>query len=384
MMICLFVAGCEKYDSQQSGLETVTKKQLSSDEIILKENLQQAAVILNDVIQESDVMDEMMLISQEERSVNSLSFKDLFEESKGIGESFKTLRERFLDKCSSYESKGGEANLADYLKDKGCYIYCPYPLSFYPKGTNSFTVAAHPVDNDIEGHGLRYEGKKVIEVTVNEKYADKFPVLLIMPKDEGQDELINYNKQVEDALKGDPVYEVRIGKIRCADYCGGLFEGALELRIVRGYPEYNLTSGAVTGSFANVTPISYPRDYAKAAINNWTVHSNGGWYSAYLIWDSNWRTSKIQQCILVYEYDHVKESTVSATVGYKKDNLSQSTTVSLKVTYSGDFLGLSEWDRDWFFATNKNPGPYDEVKDGWTVRKTCPSLKLTTPVTIFY
>ena len=65
-----------------------------------------------------------------------------------------------------------------------CYIYCPYPTSFYPKGTNSFTVAAHPIDNDVENTGYRFEGKRMKEVKVNEEYADKYMVLLIMPKDE--------------------------------------------------------------------------------------------------------------------------------------------------------------------------------------------------------
>ena len=248
LAICLLIAGCEKYDSPKSGEVTVPKKQLTESETILKENLQQAAEILADVIQESDVIGEMPLISEEGRSFNTLSFRDLIEEAKGAGESFKALKERFLSKCSSAGSKGGASDLANFLCDKGCYIYCPYPLSFYPKGTNSFTVAAHPVDNDIAGRGFRFEGKKKIEVTVNEEYADKYPVILVMPKDEGQNEQINYSKEVESLLKGDPIYEVRLGKIRCADFCGGLFEGELELRVGRGSPDYNMTTGAVSGS----------------------------------------------------------------------------------------------------------------------------------------
>jgi hypothetical protein len=51
----------------------------------------------------------------------------------------------------------------------------------------------------------------------------------------------------------------------------------------------------------------------------------------------------------------------------------------MKATYSGDFLGLSEWDRDWFYVTNTNPSSGDDVKDGWTVRNTCKEFKLTTP-----
>jgi hypothetical protein len=222
------------------------------------------------------------------------------------------------------------------------------------------------------------------EVTVNEEYADKYQVILIMPKDEDNDDLKGLATDDPVGSKGDPVYEVRVGKVRCADFCGGIFEGELELRITRGYPEYNLSTGGITGTFSTAIPVKYPRDYAKAAINNWTVHSEGGWYSVFIPWDSNWKTTKTQQCILVYEYDSVKESTASATVGYKPDNVSTALTVTAKTTYCGDFLGINEWDRDWFFATNTNPGPYDEVKDGLTVRKTCGEFKLTTPLRTIY
>ena len=88
---------------------------------------------------------------------------------------------------------------------------------------------------------------------------------------------------------------------------------------------------------------------------------------------------KAQQCILVYEYDKVKEVTISATVGYEPDDLTRTVTGKLKTTYSGDFLGLIEWDRDCVFATNSTYRAGDEMKDGWVVRKTCPVLKLTTP-----
>jgi hypothetical protein len=205
-----------------------------------------------------------------------------------------------------------------------------------------------------------------------------------MPKDEDREDLWKAYTDSQADAKGDPIYVVKIGKVWCADYCGGLFEGELELEITRGYPDYNLTTGAVSGKMSTVIPVDYPRSYAKAAINGWTVHSNGGWYSELTNWDTNWRPEKVQQCILVYEYDKVKESSISTNVGYKKDNVSPTLTATFKMTYSGDFLGLAEWDRAWFMRTNSNPEPGDDVKDGWTVRKTCSKLKLTTPLSILY
>jgi hypothetical protein len=380
--VCMFVAACEKNDNLPADQTPVSKRMLSGPEAILKANLDQTAKIVADIIQDDAVLSELTQLSDENREFFSLSFRDLLDESKSVSSSFSNLRNRFLAECSSGAKGNDLGNLADYLTKNDCYLYCPYPSSFYPRGTNSYTVAAHPIDNDIENKGYRYEGKKKIEVMVNEKYADKYMVLLIMPKDGDKED--GLATVVPEPSKGDPVYEVRIGKVRCADYCGGLFEGTLELRISRGYPTFDSSTEGTKGTFAGVIPIDYPRDYAKAAINGWTVHSEGGWLTQNIIWDSNWKPAKAQQCILVYEFDKQKEVSVSATVGYKPDNTTGTITATAKTTYSGDFLGLSEWDRDWFYATNTNPSSYDEVKDGLTVRKTCAAFKLTTPARTIY
>jgi hypothetical protein len=381
--ICLLVAGCDKYDSGPADQGQTGKRLLTGSEIILKQNLDQAAKIVADVIQEEAVMNELTLLSEEGREFYSLPFKDLLDESKSAGSSFRNLREGFLNGCNAGDSKGGWGELASYLAKNDCYIYCPYPSSFYPKGTSSFTVAAHPIDNDVENVGYRFEGKKMKEVTVNEGYTDKNMVILIMPKDE-DDGLKGIDIKDIQGTKGDPIYEVRIGKIRCADFCGGLFEGTLELRVSRGYPTFDSSTEITKGTFTNVIPIDYPRDYAKAAVNNWSVYCYGGWFTQNILWDSNWKPTKAQQGILVYEYDKTKEVSTSATVGYKPDSISASLTATAKTTYSGDFLGICEWDRDWFYATNTDPGYYDEAKDGWTIRKTCAALCLTTPTRTLY
>jgi hypothetical protein len=382
--ICLLVAGCDKYDSGPADQGQTGKRLLTGSEIILKQNLDKAAKIVADVIQDEVVMNELTLLSDENREFYSLPFKDLLDESKGVSSSFKNLREGFLNGCSAGESKGGWSELASYLAKNDCYIYCPYPASFYPKGTNSVTVAAHPIDNDVENVGYRFESKKMKEVTVNEEYTDKNIVILIMPKDEGSEDLQESQGKDPSVSKGDPINEVKVGKVRCADYCGGIFEGTLELRITRGNPKINLSTEEITGDFNTVIKVDYPRDYAKAAMKGWTQSCNGGWYVSNTIWDSNWRTAKTIQCALAYEYDQVIETTISATLGYKSDSTNASLTGTVKTTYRGDFLGLAEWDRDWFFATNSNPGPDDEIKDGWTVRKTSAEFKLTTPLRIIY
>ena len=380
--VCMFAAACEKDDNLPADQIPVTKRTLSGSEAILKASLDQTAKIVSDIIRDDAVLSELSLLSDENRKFFSLSFRDLLDESKSESSSFSNLRNRFLQECSSAAKGYDLGNLADYLAKNDCYLYCPYPSNFYPRGTTSYTVAAHPIDNDIENTGYRYEGKKRTEVKVNEKYADRYMVLLIMPKDEDKED--GLAAAVAEPTKADPVYEIRIGKIRCANFCGGLFEGTLELRIARGYPTYDSSNEGTKGTFAGVIPIDYPRDYAKAAVNNYKILNEAGWFLQNIIWDSNWKTAKAQQCILVYEFDKEKEVSISATVGYKPENTTGTITATAKTTYSGDFLGISEWDRDWFFATNTNPGSDDEVKDGMTVRMTCSAFKLTTPARTIY
>lgn len=383
LIICSIVAGCEKYDSMNTDNDHIYRSQLDDSEITLRKNLDLTASLMADIIQDESVINEISQIFSEDRSEYQISFRDLLEDPKGEA-SFKNLKEKFLNICNAEESKGEWGGLPQYLVKKGCYIYVPYPACFYPKGIKSFTIAAHPIDNDIENRGFCVDGNKVKEVLVNEKYADKNPVILIMPEDEKGNDATEFLPGNSSGAKGDPVYEVRIAKIRCADYCGGIFEGTLELRIGRGYPDYNVTTGEIKGTFSTLIPVNYPRDYAKAAVNNWTSYRNGGWYYSNSIWDSNWRATKVQQCILAYEYDKVSEVSTGASVGFKPEDTNVTLTASAKTTYRGDFLGISEWDRDWFLATNSKPGPYDEVKDGLTVLKTCPVLKMTTPLRTIY
>ena len=287
--ICLLITSCEKNESGLTEQGKISKRGLTEPEMILKENLQQAAEIIAGIIGEEAVITECDKLYRDGRESYNLTFKDLLSETKSSVQSFANLRERFLQECKT-NAKGPADDLIKFLINSESYLYCPYPSGFYPKGVTTFTIAAHPIGNDIENIGFRVEGKKIREVLVNEEYADKNPVLLIMPKDEVEDFGKGIPIEYLPGAKGDPVYEVKVGKVRCADYCGGLFEGTLELRISRGYPEYNLSTNQVEGKFSTVIPIDYPREYARAAIRDYTVHSEGGWYYANIVWETNWRT----------------------------------------------------------------------------------------------
>lgn len=379
IIICFISTACSKDKEQIESSEQIIRRDLSPSEIILKSNLQSTAKIFASLISDTEIKNELKAITSGDRKSNILYFDDLLNVgSKESISSFKILREKFLSAISS-KSMTNRDDLATYLANNQCYLYCPYPDDFYSKEA-FYTVASHPIDNEYEGVGYRIdESGNMIEIKVNEKYTDKNPVFIIMPNDLDK-ETNPVDSKRKAAIVSDTINEIKIGFIRCADYCGGLFEGALELRVGRGYPSFNSETEILTGSFTTVIPIDYPRSYAKAAINNWTQHSNGGWYPVNIVWDSNWRTSKTQQCVIVYEYDQTNAVSTSADVGYKNDTLNTELKTTATTTYRGDFLGISEWDRDWFFATYYNHGSSDEVKDGIIVRKTSPALKITTPL----
>jgi hypothetical protein len=379
---CLILLSCHKEEYNKPP-EILVKKELNKEEKLLKENLNKTALILSGLLKDKEVIGELKALSKKGRDTYNLSFKNLFSPTeKGTINSFKNLRDKFLESISTKGLNEGTNDLATFLVNNNCYIYSPYPDDYYPEGNLNYTIAAHPIDNEYEGIGYVIdESGKLKETIVNEKYTDENPVFLVMPNDkEGESEDLKEGIK-NPKSKGDEINEVVVGLIRCASYCGGLFEGTLEIRIARGYPTYNSETEVVTGTFAAVIAIDYPKEYAKAAINNWTVHSNGGWYPVNIIWDSNWKEAKAQQGVIAYEYDQTSSVSVTLGVGYKKDSIPYSPTISATATttYRGDFLGLNEWDRTWFYRTNTNPGQYDVVKDGWVARQTSTVFKFTTP-----
>lgn len=387
LIICFIVASCNKAEFQQPTSVELVKRELSKSEMVLRDNLKRAAIIVADIVKDKEVVNELRAISMKDRGTYNLSFEELLTDpAKASNKSFKVLREKFLQISSGKGLNDGTNDLATFLVDNKCYIYCPYPDDFYPKGISNFTVAPHPIDNEYEGIGYIVDGSGTMtETIVNEKYTDNNPVLLIMPNDKEESNELGFDSgKTPLNTKGDTINEVTVGLIRCASYCGGLFEGTLELRIARGYPSFNSETEVVTGTFSAVIPIDYPKDYAKAAINNWTSHSNGGWYPVNIIWDSNWKKAEVQQGIIAYEYDQSTTVSVGLSVGYKTDTLTGTVTATATTTYRGDFLGLNEWDRTWFYLTNTNPGPYDAVKDGWVARQTSTVLKITTPARTLY
>ncbi len=387
LLYSLVAFSCQKEESQVQ-IEHNPEQGLTEQQKILKNNLTQTAKLFAQFINEKDVLEELIQISIEERIKDRISFKELAEgHTKGSAFKFAKLTERFRQTCSNAKINGDD--LMSYLAENSCYLYIPYPLNWYPAG-NPITVAGHPIDNTDTGIGYSISNSEEIQTfIVNEPYANNNSVLLIMPYD---DELPIDNEGGSTNL--DPIFGTfgsgpnsihmaYIGYVRLADYCGGPFEGPINLRIKRIEPSWNSITNSPGASEPVELRIRYPRSYAKAAVNNWQC-CNGGWFKVNATWDTNWTPEKDRQGILAYDHDWddaIRKTSISLT--YKGVGF----TVSFErdVQYEGDFLGKNnQWWRNWFYLTNQNPTPFDEFKYGFTVRS-FGSLKFTTPhYTLYY
>ncbi len=384
LFLCVIFSNCTKEDLPKLKENSPS---LSEAQSILKENLKNASSLLVEIVNEKEIYNELKTF----RSIGStlINNKIYFREITRKGTKFPLLQKKIYDIASKYNNID---SLLTYLQEKDCYLYLPYPFEWYEENT-PITVAGHPIDNDIEGVGFKFDSEKIInEVTVNESYANNNLVILIMPEEEREieTEYGNGTSNSNDPQFGtfgsgpNSIHTVYIGWVRLADYCGGIFEGDIELRIKRIQPNWDATVQTPYATEPVELHINYPKEYAKAAINNWTQYKNGGWYKVNSTWDTNWSEEEFQQGIIAYDYDwdtSIKKTSVSLT--YKGVGFTVSFERDSK--YEGDFLGKNnEWYRNWFYLTNLNPTPHDGTYKGWTIRS-FGSLKFTTPhYTLYY
>jgi hypothetical protein len=377
-------------------VEALTPAQLE-----MKAKLNDAAKILSKVINKPEIRKEISQLASTKHDYNKVSFGELLNDEKVVRKSqsftFSDLAKEIKSELSS--AKGGfDDDLLTYLADNNCYIYVPYPIEWYTQKSIDYTIAAHPIDNEDEGIGYINIDGQMNEVIVNQSYADVNPVVLLLP---AYDEII-----VDDGYSGGsgssgssstsplapptPPYgeggqkrvsEVKIGEIRLAKYVDGLFGGDAEIMIDRAYGE---ASGfeMVTGKATNSIAIFLPRKYITAAIGEAAGSYTKGWYMVNSVWDSNWRPEKEQQAAALWDYDwFAGDYSVTASVKYKVLGWTTGISATSSFKVEGDFLGKSEWDREWFYATNDNPGSTDHKRGGWIVRTTSSitTLMFTTP-----
>lgn len=397
----LFLNSCSKdvpIAPPEDKVETLTPALLE-----MKAKLNDAAIILSKVINKPEIRKELNQLASTKHDYNKVSFSELLKDDKVVRKSV-SFSFSYLTKELKSEllfAKGGlDDDLLTYLAENNCYIYVPYPIEWYTQKNIEYTIAAHPIDNEDEGSGYIYNDGEINEVIVNQSYADENPVVLLLP---AYDEVI-----VDDGYSGGsgssgssstsplapptPPYgvggqkrvsEVKIGEIRLAEHVDGIFGGDAEIRIDRAYGEaagFEMVTGKATNSIAIFLPRKYISD-AKEENEKYDT-KNRGWYMVNSVWDSNWRPEKEQQAAALWDYDwFAGDYSVTASVKYKVLGWTTGISATSSFTVEGDFLGKSEWDREWFYATNDNPGLTDHKRGGWIVRTTSSitTLMFTTP-----
>lgn len=384
-MFALLTVSCQKEQIEefknQEGL-TIEQKELKS-------NLDKAANLISQIINSTEVKKEFSKVFNSNIDYNSyIKFDELLNDN--IKETATPLP-KFSEKVKELFSTKDNSRLSDYLVKNGCSIYIPYPFDWYPKD-KPITVAGHPIDNEEEGIGyvISSNSKGPEKVQVNEEYADSNPVMLIMPTKPEEPGLGGgstgggTNDNNTDPIFGEfgsgpnEINTVYIGYVKLYDYCGGIFEGPINLHICRTEPYINLTTNQVEIRRPVEISISLPRIYVKAARKGWTKHYNAGWYKVNTVFDTDWSENEDRVGIYVYDYDwDASVKKVSIGVTYKGVGLNIS--LERDFEYKGDFLGKNdEWWRNWFFITQNNPTPSDEVYKGVIIRS-LGSLTFTTP-----
>ncbi len=359
----LLFSSCEK--ENPASFEINNDAILTHEDAILKKKLHEASLIMVELINKPEIYKEICQLASEKHDFNEVSFKSLAssDEVKSNEGSFvfSSLKQSLQEKIANEKSSDPIEDLMQYLIDNDCYLYSPYPLEWYPEDKQEFTIAAHPIDNDEEGIGY-FNGEEVI---VNEEYAIENPVLLILP---------GYTAAFAPGGGGtgpapggggtgvgaDPIYEVKVHKVWC-DTKPGLFEGDVEMNFFRGTPH-----SATSGSWQNQIQYKHERKYIKKAEKD--PDSPEAWKTVNVLFDSDWYPQKEQQVIVCFDYDWTSRvKKIKGSVKWKDINVSVEFELD-EQEYKGFLFGKLEWDRDYFYNTQNNPSPNDEMLDGLVVR----------------
>ena len=382
----LFLNSCSKdvpIAPPEDKVEALTPAQLE-----MKAKLNDAAMILAHIVNVPEIHKELSQLSYLNHEFNKLPFKNLIdsETQKTNGKVFKFshFRKEFINRLNTSKSSDGYDDLLKYLVENNCYLYVPYSLDWYPEERRSFTVAAHPIDNNYEGIGYRSicNGKSIDneQVVVDEAYTEDYPVLIIMPYPPDElnlDEVDDGNLGIDgnSTSPGTLNYEVKVYEVWCQNYCGGIFEGDIEMNIVRGYP-----TDASNGTWSSRFQFEYPKDLVKAAKEG----KEKAWKIINTVWDSNWKVEKDQEVIAMFDYDwDAGEIKVTGTVKWKSVTGSVTFELPGKKYRASPLLVETEMDRGHFFSSQASPGPTDEVRNGMIVRQ-FGDVKVTTHIETRY
>lgn len=341
---------------------------------------------MNDVLADEQAYKELTsVIGTISNSRNAVTFSELLQTDETQLKSLQStphlryiVQQAFSSKSQLKSEQAHIDTLIAFLTREDVLLYCPYPMDFYPADKQYPTITFHPITNTETNIGYRIEPQGVVECVVNEAYAEEYPVFIISPQSEIT--VMLENNENTNLLKATQAtgHEAKLGYFSCSNYCGGIFEGDLEMKILRVHGTV-VSADATNPQIRGVIgPYTISFDYARAKVRSNHKGWDHQWHNIQSIWDGNWTSDKIGQGIVIYEYDKKKET--SFTVGYtlefstkgtkngveitSKQVMSQSLTQ--KIESDNDLLYSNEIPRGWYISKNKVDQGY-RLKDGYAV-----------------
>ena len=248
-------------------------------------------------------------------------------------------------------------SLIQFLTDNNVSLYCPLPLEYYEENNRIPAITFHPIDNDSVNTGyLLNESGEITEVEVSQEYNDLHPVWILMPN-----EIILPNSTQQNAKSRENTlgYEISVMRVYVKEYYGGIFDGDLNLHIIRANPlsvTYNATTNTYSGGIVTDISFKMPRKYVFDAKHGWW----SGWYVVNSVWNTNWDVSETSHIMYIYEWD--KKGTQEKSIPlntYNANGQVNGSLGTLKYTSQSqdETIGLQQWNRNWFFDIINNGNP---------------------------
>ncbi len=189
----LLVQACTNEDESQLDNFSID---LSNDQKELLNTMEMTSKCIGQVLLNKQALDELItVISEEYQGEGQLPFKFLFDDTNVpelvssmdiFATDFDNEMKILLDELntSGTSSLTDMNSLQQYIEVNNLGIYVPYYEDFDWKNIDEITVSYHPLINDSENTGIKYDllSKKIMtEVTVNDEYAINNPSILIVP-----------------------------------------------------------------------------------------------------------------------------------------------------------------------------------------------------------
>jgi len=276
--IIFALTSCSRNEDVESLKTEKTLTVLTFEQLKMRSALETTTNILLDMISKDqtyfDELNNAITAGSPNYLADRVMMKDLFNSISKSGVSYvKTNSNKFVgDFKATFANKpqkvrgvnpnsntfSNSDSLIQYLTDNNVSLYCPYPLEDYSEGNRIPAISYHPIDNDPVNIGYLFTSSgNVSTVTVDQAYANKHPVWILKPFEKEDDRKKCSNKKTNQSNLTSG-YEVMVKSIYCKQYYGGIFDGDLNMHIIRMNPS-NVTFNVSTNSYSGgiVTDISF-------------------------------------------------------------------------------------------------------------------------------